>query len=717
MNVVGKVGSLITTVTTPFHPFGGAIDVIVVRQQDGTFRSTPWHVRFGKFQGVLKGAEKFVRIQVNGLEVGFHMYLDDSGETYFEREVDFGLGNETDGVTRGSEGGQVMHEIRIRAMLMFVYLNIASQILGLLSCTMDVSPQVQYVLRDQSLIPGSMTFKMSSSPWRVHLVYSEVVLLSVDGHVLMAPVSASEQNAENVQFSMPQFHLGPGKGTGYCEGNKEFSSGDNKWAADYISKFNSATTNDEISQVCSMNHVPNALSHELNVCEGEEEHACQTQQDSPSIANQATNLDSHVDAEDALAINKNGNIVQSCLEPLELANDGENTNVEEKVSTLEGQSSEEKPPHSQPDVDESQDGAISQSRINEGFSPPNTSDSPGNNRSSDLQDVGKRLSLSAEMEEMDVHVEGPTPEDDGSRSEIVETKKISIKEMQTYSSMRFDISLCGNELHAGMGLKAAAEVFDAHHISMEEYKDSAVSVTIDRNLVFRFGERYLTWDKAAPIVLGIAAFGLDLPIEPKDAIPVEQVVTPNSKEDDSVGTSSSSSHRWRLWLIPFRRAKTLVHNNGTSSSEGIFVDNESSLQNYHLESGPVSNGRIETPRKQFIRTYVPTSDQIASLNLKDGQNIVTFSFSTRILGTQQVDAHIYSWKWDDRIVISDVDGTITKSDVLGQFMPLVGRDWSQSGVAALFSAIKENGYQLLFLSARAIVQAYLTRNFLFNLKQ
>ncbi|CAD6254827.1 unnamed protein product [Miscanthus lutarioriparius] len=50
-------------------------------------------------------------------------------------------------------------------------------------------------------------------------------------------------------------------------------------------------------------------------------------------------------------------------------------------------------------------------------------------------------------------------------------------------------------------------------------------------------------------------------------------------------------------------------------------------------------------------------------------------------------------------------------------MPLVGRDWSHSGVARLFSAIKENGYQLLFLSARAIVQAYLTKNFLFNLKQ
>lgn len=34
-----------------------------------------------------------------------------------------------------------------------------------------------------------------------------------------------------------------------------------------------------------------------------------------------------------------------------------------------------------------------------------------------------------------------------------------------------------------------------------------------------------------------------------------------------------------------------------------------------------------------------------------------------------------------------------------------------------FSVLQENGYQLLFLSARAISQAYHTRQFLFNLKQ
>jgi phosphatidate phosphatase PAH1 len=50
-------------------------------------------------------------------------------------------------------------------------------------------------------------------------------------------------------------------------------------------------------------------------------------------------------------------------------------------------------------------------------------------------------------------------------------------------------------------------------------------------------------------------------------------------------------------------------------------------------------------------------------------------------------------------------------------MPLVGKDWTQLGVTRLFSAIKENGYELLFLSARAISQAYVTRQFLINVKQ
>lgn len=46
-----------------------------------------------------------------------------------------------------------------------------------------------------------------------------------------------------------------------------------------------------------------------------------------------------------------------------------------------------------------------------------------------------------------------------------------------------------------------------------------------------------------------------------------------------------------------------------------------------------------------------------------------------------------------------------RSDVLGHILPMVGKNWEQIGVAQLFSKIEENGYKMLYLSARAIGQA------------
>jgi phosphatidate phosphatase LPIN len=78
---------------------------------------------------------------------------------------------------------------------------------------------------------------------------------------------------------------------------------------------------------------------------------------------------------------------------------------------------------------------------------------------------------------------------------------------------------------------------------------------------------------------------------------------------------------------------------------------------------------------------------------------------------------MYFWCFDDKIIISDIDGTITKSDVLGHILPIIGRDWAQSGVANLFTKIYDNGYRLLYLSARAIGQAGTTRDYLRSVRQ
>lgn len=61
-----------------------------MEQPDGSFKSSPFHVRFGKLK-LLKSARKQVSITVNGLEskeVFLHLGLE--GEAFFFREAQEG---------------------------------------------------------------------------------------------------------------------------------------------------------------------------------------------------------------------------------------------------------------------------------------------------------------------------------------------------------------------------------------------------------------------------------------------------------------------------------------------------------------------------------------------------------------------------------------------------------------------------------------------------
>ncbi|KAJ8378858.1 hypothetical protein AAFF_G00233600 [Aldrovandia affinis] len=107
-----------------------------------------------------------------------------------------------------------------------------------------------------------------------------------------------------------------------------------------------------------------------------------------------------------------------------------------------------------------------------------------------------------------------------------------------------------------------------------------------------------------------------------------------------------------------------------------------------------------------------SSDQIASLNLREGPNSVTYSITSQYQGTCRLEGTIYLWNWDDKVIISDIDGTITRSDVFGQILPQFGKDWTHQGIAQLYHSIDQNGYKFLYCSARAIGMANMTRGYL-----
>ena len=122
-------------------------------------------------------------------------------------------------------------------------------------------------------------------------------------------------------------------------------------------------------------------------------------------------------------------------------------------------------------------------------------------------------------------------------------------------------------------------------------------------------------------------------------------------------------------------------------------------------------------KKQYWLVKIYFSSFQKFLNLKQGANEIQFSVTTAYQGTTKCYCHVYLWHHSNKIVISDIDGTITKSDVLGHVFPMIGRDWAQSGVASLFTKIVNNGYHIVYLSARAIGQASITKEYLASVKQ
>mgnify|MGYP001038461257 FL=1 len=63
-------------------------------------------------------------------------------------------------------------------------------------------------------------------------------------------------------------------------------------------------------------------------------------------------------------------------------------------------------------------------------------------------------------------------------------------------------------------------------------------------------------------------------------------------------------------------------------------------------------------KKKVRRTLRPTSDMLKAMNLKPGCNPVIYTVISR--GEQKVYGFIYFWPSNAKVVISDVDGTITK---------------------------------------------------------
>eukprot|EP01059_Diplonema_ambulator_P033423 TRINITY_DN6975_c0_g5_i1.p1 TRINITY_DN6975_c0_g5~~TRINITY_DN6975_c0_g5_i1.p1 ORF type:complete len:527 (+),score=93.00 TRINITY_DN6975_c0_g5_i1:97-1677(+) len=113
----------------------------------------------------------------------------------------------------------------------------------------------------------------------------------------------------------------------------------------------------------------------------------------------------------------------------------------------------------------------------------------------------------------------------------------------------------------------------------------------------------------------------------------------------------------------------------------------------------------------------PPHDVLVKMNLVVGRNDIKFLVSSRMRGTQVLYCRAYLVPHDKKIVISDVDGTITKSNVGGQIAGFLKKDFSHPGIAKFYSDLSASGHQIIYLTSRPITSNNSTREYIDSVRQ
>ncbi|XP_035978229.2 phosphatidate phosphatase LPIN2 isoform X4 [Halichoerus grypus] len=653
MNYVGQLaGQVIVTVKELYKginqaTLSGCIDVIVVRQQDGTYQCSPFHVRFGKL-GVLRSKEKVIDIEINGDAVDLHMKLGDNGEAFFVEETEEEYEKlpaylatspiptedqffkDTDaplvksgGNERPSQSSDVSHILETETI--FTSSSVKKKKRRRKKCKQDSKKEDQTastaaedtvdVEMSSDDDKGAQSARGSSNASLKEDDYKEPLLFHSGDHYPLSdgdwsPLDNPYSPAAVCPKSDSELEVKPAESLLRSESHMEWT-----WGG-----FPEST---KVSKRERSDHHPRTAT----ITPSENTHF--------RVIPSEDNLISEVEKDASM-----GETVCTIVKPKPRALCKQMSGATSAAELLE-------PPLEPPQI----------SSMLDADHLPNPS-----------------------------LVEAPSESKPAAKVDSPSKKK---------------------------------EKFMEHIITYHEFAENPGLID-NPNLVIRIYNRYYNWALAAPMILSLQVFQKSLPkatVESwvKDKMPKKsgrwwfwrkrESMTkqlPEAKEGKSDVPPTSD-----LASSAKEPASGRPAEDDSSSDEGS-QELEESIKVDPVPTEPPSHAGT-TSYKKSLRL---SSDQIAKLKLQDGPNDVVFSITTQYQGTCRCAGTIYLWNWNDKVIISDIDGTITKSDALGQILPQLGKDWTHQGIAKLYHSINENGYKFLYCSARAIGMADMTRGYL-----
>uniref|UniRef100_A0A8C4HSH2 phosphatidate phosphatase n=1 Tax=Dicentrarchus labrax TaxID=13489 RepID=A0A8C4HSH2_DICLA len=708
MNYVGQLaGQVLVTVKELYKginqaTLSGCIDVIVVRQPDGTFQCSPFHVRFGKL-GVLRSREKVIDIEINGEPVELHMKLGDNGEAFFVQETE--------------KHNEIVPAHLVTSPIPTEEALFKSREPRCGASVVEKSPEDPAAGNLQTC--SSTAGKKRRRRRRKHKAEprKEEQTTPAGGEFELCELSSDEEHSA---------HNGRASSLSTIKDNIEhrqhsplttlewdsypFSDGDWSPCTREMSEPMSPKSDSEL-MVKPAESMLRAESH-MQWTWGEFPESTRVNKKDKSEPKTLTITPSE---------NTHFRVILSTEAMEEESREEERTTdpicsivkPEPRTIKVEPCSCKVQPPeassHNTNIIKQEQDlsDLMSSSFTTETSSKP--TDSPIKRKSvrkrsqhqgpediylDDLNalepDVVARYFPKSESDQVPKHwVEmgrrsgSQSPQSVGSAAADSGTECLSDSAGDLPD---VTLSLCGgvgenSEISKGTQKSLVAAVTLIQHVSSH----NCLKITLVFLLENRIQDlKYYNWTLAAPLILSMQAFQKNLPKATEEAWVKEKM--------------PKKSGRWWFWR--------------KSSVKQVLTQCDSALSCILSYRQKAAEWSSDDETKELDAVAPHCDAKSASLKLREGPNDVTFSITTQYQGTCRCEGTIYLWNWDDKVIISDIDGTITKSDVFGQILPQLGKDWTHQGIAKLYHSVHENGYKFLYCSARAIGMADMTRGYL-----
>nr|XP_031322454.1 phosphatidate phosphatase LPIN1 isoform X7 [Camelus dromedarius] len=754
MNYVGQLaGQVFVTVKELYKglnpaTLSGCIDIIVVRQPNGSLQCSPFHVRFGKM-GVLRSREKVVDIEINGEPVDLHMKLGDNGEAFFVQETD----NDQEVIPMHlatspilSEGASRMEsQLKRNSVDRMRGLdpNTSAQVLAPSETTSSGSlgkkrrkrrrkSQLDSMKRDdnantsedEDMFPIEMSSDEEAEPLDSSRTLSndippfqEDVPKENLSPVLTYPQSASYPNSDRewspsasspVDCRRPPPHLAVVAEGGLSSSCPPQSSHFHASESPSVSRPSTPKSDSELVSK-SVDRTAQKSNLEMLWLWGELPQAAKS---SPHKMKECSPLNSrkicdkmhfqaiHSESSDAFSDQSptlaGGPPTQPPLEHSKPQTEMQFVN-EEDIEALGAAA----PPV--PAIEEpkplSASAAPAASKV----------DSPSRKKDKRSRHLGADGVYLDDLTDMDPEVaalyfpkngdpSGLTKHtsDNGARSanqspQSVGSSGIDSGVESTSDGLRdlpsIAISLCGG---LSDNREITKDAFLEQAVSYQQFVDNPALID-DPNLVVKIGNKYYNWTTAAPLLLAMQAFQKPLPKATVESIMRDKMprkggrwwfswrgrnttIKEESKPEQCLAGKSHSTGEQPPQLGMATRIK---HESSSSDEE-------------HAAAKPSSTSHLPLLSSvSYKKTLRLTSEQLKSLKLKNGPNDVVFSVTTQYQGTCRCEGTIYLWNWDDKVIISDIDGTITRSDTLGHILPTLGKDWTHQGIAKLYHKVSQ----------------------------